>query len=81
MAILASNGLAQTTAAPKPPVSGAITEVNASSNVVAFKSHNGEAVDLTITPHSYILHLPLGETDRTKAAKLAIGDLAPGKNW
>jgi hypothetical protein len=79
VALLASNGLAQTTAAPKPPISGAITAVNASSNLVTVKTTAGETVDLTVTPHSFILHLPIGETDRTKAAKLAIGDLAPGE--
>ena len=79
VAILASSGLAQTTAAPKPPVSGAITAVDASSNAVTVKTTTGETIDLTITPHSFILHLPLGETDRTKAAKLAIGDLSAGE--
>ena len=52
---------------------------NASSNVVTVKTTTGETIDLTITPHSFILHLPLGETDRTKAAKLAIGDLSAGE--
>jgi hypothetical protein len=77
VAILAGSGFAQTPA--QKPVSGAITAVNGSSNVVTVKSTTGETVDLTVTPHSFILHLPLGETDRTKAAKLAIGDLSAGE--
>ncbi len=55
VAVLAGSGLAQTTAAPKPPISGAITAVNASLNLVTVKTTTGETVDLTITPCSFIL--------------------------
>ena len=78
LSILASSGFAQTTAAPQARVSGAIAAVNPSTNVVTVKSTTGETVDLAVTSHSFILHLPLGETDPKKAEKLAIGDLAPG---
>jgi len=60
-------------------VSGAITAVNAASNTITVKSTTGETVDLTIAAHSFILHLPPGETDVKKAQKLAIGDLTPGE--
>jgi hypothetical protein len=79
VAILASGGFAQTTSAPKPPVSGAISAVSEASNLVTVKTTTGETIDLTVTPHSFILHLPLGETDPKKAAKLAIGDLSAGE--
>ena len=79
-AVLASVGFSQTPAAPAARVSGAITAVNASSNLVTVKSTTGETVDLTITAHSFILHLPLGETDQKKAEKLTIGDLTPGED-
>lgn len=73
----AVTGFAQ--AAKTPTLSGAITAVNAAGNVVTVKGSTGETVDLTVTPHSFILHLPPGETDVKKAQKLAIGDLSAGE--
>jgi hypothetical protein len=60
-------------------LTGTVTAVNASANLVSIKSLTGEPVDLTITPRSYILHLPPGETDIKKAAKLTVGDLVVGE--
>ena len=76
--ILAVGGFAQTPAKP-PQVSGTITAVNAGSNLVTVKTTAGETVELTIGPRSFIRHIPLGETDMTKAEKLAIGDLTAGE--
>ena len=77
--LLAGAVLAQAPKAAQTVVSGSITAVNAASNVVTVKTTTGETLDLTITPRSFIMHLPLGETDRSKAAKLAIGDLTAGE--
>lgn len=78
-AVPAIGAFAQTPATAQARVSGSITAVNAASNLVTVKSVTGETVDLAITPHSFILHLPPGETDLKKAEKLSIGDLTPGE--
>ena len=69
---------AQTAAPAHVTVIGTVTEVNASANQVGLKSDKGEAVVLTVTPHSFIRRLPPGETDAKKAVNIAIGDLATG---
>jgi hypothetical protein len=66
------------TAAP-PPLTGTVTAVNAAASQVSIKTLNGESVDLTLSSHSFILHLPPGERDVKKADKLAIGDLTVGE--
>src|SRR5215472_9605268 len=81
VAVLSNVGFAQTPAAAQARVSGAITSVNPSSNLVTVKSTTGETMDLAVTPQSHILHLPLGETDAKKAEKLAIADLAAGEEF
>ncbi len=78
-AAVAVSGVAQNAPAKTPTVSGTITAVNAGSNLISVKSTAGETVDFTVTPHSFILHLPPGETDLKKAQKLAIGDLSAGE--
>lgn len=79
-AVLVAAGFAQTAPAAKtPPVLGAITAVDAASNLITVKSQTGETVQLTLTPHSFILHLPLGETDIKKAEKLTLNDVTPGE--
>src|SRR5580658_1639600 len=75
--LLLSAASAQTPATA--PLTGTVTAVNASANLVTIKSPAGESVDLTITPRSFILHLPPGERDIKKAEKLKIGDLAVGE--
>jgi hypothetical protein len=72
------SGVSAQTAAP-PPLTGTVTAVNAAGNQVTIKTLNGESVDLTISSHSFILHLPPGERDVKKADKLAIGDLTAGE--
>jgi hypothetical protein len=79
LAALSVSGVSAQTAAPAHiTVTGTVTEVNASANQVSLKSDKGETVALTLTPHSFVLRLPPGETDTKKAVKIAIGDLAAG---
>jgi hypothetical protein len=76
-ALIVSAASAQT-AAPAP-LTGTVTTVNASANLVTLKTSSGDSIDLTITPRSFILHLPPGERDMKKAEKLTIGDLTVGE--
>jgi hypothetical protein len=78
-AATASVMFAQTPASKTPVVTGSITAVDSSANTITVKSTSGETVGLSVTPRSFILHLPPGETDMKKAQKLAIGDLTPGE--
>jgi hypothetical protein len=75
--IIVCGAAAQT--APPARLIGAVTAVNASANQVTIKSVTGETVDLAITSHSFILHLPPGETDVKKATKLTLADLTVGE--
>ncbi len=70
-------GYAQAPKAAQLRVSGTITAVNASSNLVSVKSTTGETVELTIAAGSHLLHLAPGESDMAKATKLTFGDLTP----
>jgi hypothetical protein len=76
-ALTVSAVLAQTAAPAR--LTGTVTAVNASANQVSIKTATGESVDLTITPHSFILHLAPGESDVKKATKMAVGDLVAGE--
>jgi len=76
-ALIVSAAFAQTAAPAR--LTGTVTAVNASANQISIKVATGETVDLTITPRSFILHLPPGETDIKKAAKLTLGDVTAGE--
>jgi hypothetical protein len=77
--LLFSAASAQTPAPARLQITGSVTAVNAAANQVSIKTMTGESVDLIITPHSFILHLPPGETDPKKATKLTLGDLTAGE--
>src|SRR5215475_2617806 len=60
-------------------ITGAISAINAASNLVTVKTLTGDAVELSIAPRSHIMHLAVGETDMKKATELKFSDLVVGE--
>jgi hypothetical protein len=80
---LSSGILAQTqpdgsVAAPHSQVAGTVTAVDAQANQVSLKSDKGDAIAITTTEKTLILHLPAGENDVTKGNKVALSSLGAG---
>jgi hypothetical protein len=69
---------AQTSAAPRQQVTGAVVTVTASANQVVLKTDKGDTVTVTTTEKTQILHLPPDVTDPTKGTKMTVGQLAAG---
>jgi hypothetical protein len=76
--VLAQMQPAQSTAAPHSQVAGMVTAVDAQANQVSLKSDKGDAVAVTITEKTLVLHLPPGENDVTKGTKMALSGLGAG---
>jgi hypothetical protein len=80
---LSSGILAQTqpdgsVAGPRSQVAGVVTSVDAQANQVSLKSDKGDAIAITTTEKTLILHLPAGENDVTKGNKVALSSLGAG---
>ena len=80
---LSSGILAQTqpdgsVAAPHSQVAGTVTAVDAQANQVSLKSDKGDAIAITTTEKTLILHLPAGENDVTKGNKVVLSSLGAG---
>jgi len=76
--VLAQAQSAQGTAAPHSQVAGTVTAVDAQANQVSLKSDKGDAIAVTTTEKTLILHLPPGETDVTKGTKVPLSSLGAG---
>jgi hypothetical protein len=76
--VLAQTQSAQSTAAPHSQVAGTVTAVDAQANQVSLKSDKGDAIAVTTTEKTLILHLPPGENDVTKGTKVALSSLGAG---
>ena len=55
-----------------------VTAVDAQANQVSLKSDKGDAIAVTATEKTLILHLPPGESDVTKGNKVALSSLGAG---
>jgi hypothetical protein len=55
-----------------------VAAVDAPANQVSLKSDKGDAVAVTTTEKTLILHLPPGENDVTKGTKMALSSLGAG---
>jgi hypothetical protein len=77
-AVLAQTPPDQSTAAPHSEVAGTVTAVDARANQVSLKSDKGDAIAVTTTEKTLILHLPPGENDVTKGNKMALSSLGAG---
>ena len=81
--VLISIALAMTAALAQQPQStlirGAITAVNASTDVVTVKTLAGDTIELQIAPRSFIKHLAVGETDMKKATDVKLSELVVGE--
>jgi G3E family GTPase len=64
--------------APHSQVAGMVTAVDAQANQVSLKSDKGDAIAVTTTEKTLILHLPPGENDVTKGNKMALSGLGAG---
>ena len=76
--VLAQTPSAQSTAAPHSQVAGTVTAVDERANQVSLKSDKGDAIAVTTTEKTLILHLPPGENDVTKGNKVALSSLGAG---
>src|ERR1039458_9419344 len=76
--VLAQTQPAQGTAAPHSQVAGMVTAVDAQANQVSLKSDKGDAIAVTTTEKTVVLHLPPGENDVTKGSKMALSSLGAG---
>jgi RNase P/RNase MRP subunit p29 len=76
--VLAQTPPDRSTAAPHSEVAGTVTAVDARANRVSLKSDKGDAIAVTTTEKTLILHLPPGENDVTKGNKVALSSLGAG---
>lgn len=76
--VFAQTQPAQGTAAPHSQVAGMVTAVDAQANQVSLKSDKGDAITVTTTEKTVVLHLPPGENDVTKGSKMALPSLGAG---
>jgi hypothetical protein len=76
--VLAQTPSAQSAAAPHSQVAGTVTAVDERANQVSLKSDKGDAIAVTTTEKTLILHLPPGENDVTKGNKVALSSLGAG---
>ncbi len=76
--VLAQTQSDRSTAAPHSQVAGMVTAVDAQANQVSLKSDKGDAIAATTTEKTLILHLPPGENDVTKGAKIPLSSLGAG---
>jgi hypothetical protein len=76
--VLAQTQPGPSTAAPHSQVAGMVTAVDAQANQLSLKSDKGDAIAVTTTEKTLVLHLPPGENDVTKGNKIALSSLAAG---
>jgi ABC-type Fe3+-hydroxamate transport system substrate-binding protein len=76
--VLAQTQSTQSAAAPHSRVAGVVTAVDAQANQVSLKSDKGDAIAVTTTEKTLILHVPAGENDVTKGTKMALSSLGVG---
>ena len=79
--VLAQAQSAQGTAAPHSQVAGTVTAVDAQANQVSLKSDKGDAIAVTTTEKTLILHLPPGETDVPREPRWLFPVSAPVTAW
>jgi ABC-type Fe3+-hydroxamate transport system substrate-binding protein len=77
-AVLAQTQSDRSAAAPHSQVAGTVTAVDAQANQVSLKSDKGDAIAVTTTGKTLILHLPPGENDVTKGNKMVLSSLGAG---
>jgi hypothetical protein len=76
--VLAQTQPDSSAAAPHSQVAGTVTAVDAQAHQVSLKSDKGDAIAVTTTEKTLILHLPPGENDVTKGNKVALSTLGAG---
>ena len=76
--VLAQTQPDSSAAAPHSQVAGTVTAVDAQAHQVSLKSDKGDAIAVTTTEKTLILHLPPGENDVTKGNKVALSSLGAG---
>ena len=69
---------AQSAAAPRSQVAGTVTAVDAPARQVSLKGDQGDAITVTTTEKTLILHIPPGEMVVSKGIKMLLSDLAVG---
>jgi RNase P/RNase MRP subunit p29 len=76
--VLAQTQPDRSTAAPHSQVAGMVTAVDAQANRVSLKNDKGDAIAVTTTDKTLVLHLPPGENDVTKGTKVTLSSLGAG---
>ncbi|MDR3719452.1 MAG: hypothetical protein P4K98_11660 [Bryobacteraceae bacterium] len=69
---------AQTPAAPRNRVIGAVTAVDAASSLISIKTDAGDTYAVSVTEATKLLRLAPGERDLSKALAIQFGDIAVG---
>jgi len=59
-------------------VAGTVTAVDPSAKQISVKTDQGTAVNVTVSDRTLLLHIPPGETDPKKGAKIALSDISAG---
>jgi hypothetical protein len=75
LALATAPGFAQTA---QNRVQGTVTAADAAAKTLTLKTDKGDAVTITVTDKSHLLHLPPGETDQKKAEAIAFDKIASG---
>lgn len=69
---------AQTPAAPRNRVIGAVSAVNSATNLISIKSDAGEIFAVSVSPETKLLRLAPGEKSLSKAQAIQFADIAVG---
>jgi hypothetical protein len=69
---------AQGAAAPRSQIAGMVTAVEAQAGRVSLKTDKADAITVTTSERTLILHMPAGETDVQKGTRMALSDLGVG---
>jgi hypothetical protein len=76
--ISAFGGLVSAQTLPRSQVAGNVASVDASNHQLSLKTDKGDAINISITDKTVIVHIPAGETDIKKGTKMALTELAAG---
>jgi hypothetical protein len=76
--LIGSAASAQTPAAPRNRVIGAVSAVDSSANLLSIKTDTGEIFAVSVSPETKLLRLAPGEKSLSKAQAIQFADIAVG---
>jgi hypothetical protein len=76
--LIGNSAIAQTPAAPRNRVIGAVSGVDAAANIVSIKTDAGDVYAVSVSPETKLLRLAPGEKDLSKAQAIQFTDIAVG---